>query len=125
MRKIHLTAMVILSIVLLLSCEKARQRIVKGQIIDKVTKQPLSDTQFKLLVSTIQQNQLSKGSYAEYKFTTNSAGRFEVMFESKTREDLIITYPHLKRFENDIWELSSYDKKDLEIDAGVIEAEKQ
>ncbi len=124
MRKIQLI-IIVLSVVLFQSCEKARQRVVKGQMIDKETKQPVRDTQFKLIVSAIQQNQLSKGSFAEYYFTTNNIGQFEVLFESKIKEELVITFPHLKRFENDLWEFSSYNKNDLEINAGTIEVEKQ
>ena len=124
MKKVQFAIITLLSLVILQSCEKARQRIVRGQIIDKKTKQPFSDAQFKLIVSAVQQNQLSKGSYAEYVFATNNNGQFEVMFESKKKEDLVITYPNLTYSENNnwIWSENNYKKKDIEINAGIIEA---
>lgn len=124
MKKVQFAIITILSIVLIQSCEKARQRIIRGQIIDKETKQPISDAQFKLIVSAIQENQLSKGSFSEYVFTTSKSGQFEVMFESKTKEDLVITYPNLSHSENSnwIWSKNSYNKKDIEINTGTIEA---
>ena len=122
MKKVQFAIITLLSVVILQSCEKARQRIVRGQIIDKETKQPFSDAQFKLIVSAVQQNQLSKGSYAEYVFATNNNGQFEVMFESKKKEDLVITYPTYSENNNWIWSENNYKKKDIEINAGIIEA---
>lgn len=125
MRTLCYIAFVVLSITLQ-SCEKERQRIITGTIIDKTTGEPIKNNDYKLHVS----GSRTSSTFSEepnillYRFSTDSMGNFEVMFECTSKESLAITYPNNEYYENDKWLWSGrVTKDDMLIGAGTIKAD--
>lgn len=122
MKKIAVLITIISIAIFIGSCKKQREITISGKIIYKDTKQPASLTQFTICVeekSGIIAN--TKAKEKPYTFTTDNNGSFKVVCEGKDKQALSIGYECNGTY---YW-YGSVSKKDLSIDAGVIEADRK
>lgn len=108
------------------SCEKEQQRIITGAIIDKTTGEPIKNNDYKLHVSGSRTSSTfsEEPNIRSYRFSTDSMGNFEVMFECTSKESLAISYPDYDYYENDKWLWSGrVNKDDMLIGVGTIKAD--
>ena len=122
MKKEIALVVIIFFTLLIGACKKQREVIVSGKIVYKDTKQPVSLTQFTICVeekSGIVAN--TKTREKPYTFTTDNNGVFKVVCEGKDKQALSIGYECNGYY---YW-YGSISKKNLSIDAGVIEADRK
>ena len=123
MRQISFAILAIMFLTFLQSCEKKRQRIIRGQIINDSTKSPIEMTRFSLIVVDEETNVLKSSQIylTEYIFSTDINGKFETSFEALEGNGLAIARSKTDYNEaKTLWLSSVRNKEELDIDAGII-----
>lgn len=109
------------------SCQKYRDRVASGSMIDATSKQPLANQQFYLYVSVASNpfSWESKAKDVDYAFTTDDKGNFQVAFEAKDQK-ITIGDAHIRPTYGDTGYWYKYlSKKELSVNTGVIEVNKK
>lgn len=109
------------------SCQKYRDRVASGSMIDATSKQPLANQKFYLYVSIVGSpfSKERKSRDIDYPFTTDDKGNFQVAFEAKDQK-ITIGDNYITPTYGDTGYWNKYlGKKELSVNTGVIEVHKK
>lgn len=109
------------------SCQKYRDRVASGSMVDATSRQPLANQKFYLYVSVVGSplSKERKSRDIDYPFTTDDKGNFQVAFEAKDQK-ITIGDAHIRPTDGDTGYWHKYlSKKELSVNTGVIEVDKK